>query len=435
MQADTTVLVVGATESTVRKAKGLGLHVLVLQHPGKLAEAPCELADEVRAVDYTDLEAVEAAARRLHEETGFAAALSLTEPGLEGAGLINDLFGLGGTGLETARRFRDKLAMRRHLAATRASAGAAAAPLTRRGDLDTFARRHGYPFVVKPTNGTGSYGVVRVTDTRTADAAWDTVRTLNGQPMARTTMPFAVEGFMLEQYVDGPQYSAETFGFNGRHVVVGITETHLAPDSFAAFSHTMPARLDTAARAGIQHSVSDFLDSMGLRDGPAHTEFRIGANGPVVIESHNRYGGGAINELVRGAYGIDLETYALGWPFGLVPEMHDSPRAQRAAAVRFLVGGPGRVESVTGMEEARSRPGILTAQSWVKPGDTVRPVEDSWDRLGLVAATATTPELAVRHADHTLRDTVRIDVRDTDGTLRPARIAQPHHPAQNPVGG
>lgn len=433
MQADTTALLVGATDSTVKKAKGLGLNVLVLQHPEKLAEAPCELADEVRAVDYTDLDALETTARQLHETTGFTVALSLTEPGLEGAGLINDLFGLGGTGLETARRFRDKLAMRRHLAATGASAGAAAAPLTQRGDLDTFAQRHGYPFVVKPTNGTGSYGVVRVIDPHTADAAWDTVRTLNGHPMARTTMPFTIKGFMLEQYVEGPQYSAETFGFNGRHVIIGITETHLAPDSFAAFSHTMPAQLDTTAHAGIQHSVSTFLDSMGLHDGPAHTEFRIGKDGPVVIESHNRYGGGAINELVRGAYGIDLETYALGWPFGLVPEMSRPPRAQRAAAVRFLISNPGRVESITGIEEARAQPGILTAQAWVKPGDTVRPVKDSWDRLGLVAATAPTTELAIRHADHTLHNTVHIHIRDTNGTLRPAHIAQPHHPAQSPT--
>jgi hypothetical protein len=64
---------------------------------------------------------------------------------------------------------------------------------------------------------------------------------------------------------------------------------------------------------------------------------------------------------------------------------------------------------------------------WVKPGDTVRPVEDSWDRLGLVAATAATREMAVRRADEVLRDTIRVQVRGEDGVLRPARIALPDH--------
>ncbi|MEW2296516.1 ATP-grasp domain-containing protein [Streptomyces sp. NPDC006743] len=436
MQADATVLLVGATDRTVRKAKDLGLRVLVLQHPERVTQAPCEPADVVRAVDYTDPTALEAAARELWSTTGFTAVVSLTEPGLEGAGLLNDVFSLGGTGLETARCFRDKLAMRRRLAAAGGTAvTVAAAPLTTRRDLDEFADRHGYPFVVKPRNGTGSYGVFRVTGPEAADRAWAAVGALNGHPMARTTMPFSVDGFLMEEYVDGPQFSAESLSFDGRHVVVGITETHLAVDSFAAFSHAMPARLDGADHARVLDATSLFLDAMGLRDGPAHTEFRLSERGPVVIESHNRFGGGAINELVRGAYAIDLETYALGWPFGLVPELSRPPRARNAAAVRFLVGGPGRVESITGVEDARAEPGVLTAEMWVEPGDTVRPVEDSWDRLGLVAATADTSETAVRLAGRVLRDTIRIQVRGEDGVLRPARLAVPDEAQRRPAHG
>lgn len=428
MQADSRVLLVGATDGTVRKAKDLGLGVLVLQHPQKLGEAPCELADVVRAVDYTDLAALEAVARELWSTTGFGAVVSLTESGLEGAGLLNDLFGLGGTGLGAARRFRDKLAMRRRLvAAGNGAAIAAAAPLAMRRDIDEFAGLHGYPFVIKPTNGTGSYGVFLVTGPEAADTAWNMVGALDGHPMARTNMPFSIDGFMMEEYIDGPQFSAESFSFDGRHVLIGITETQLAADSFAAFSHVMPARLDDAGRAGVLDALSRFLDAMELRDGPAHTEFRLGERGPVVIESHNRFGGGAINQLVRGAYGIDLETYALGWPFRLVPEISRPPQAHGAAAVRFLVSGPGQVESITGVEDARAEPGVLTAQMWVKPGDTVRAVEDSWDRLGLVAATAATGDMAVRRADEVLRDTIRIQVRGEDGVVRHARIARPDH--------
>jgi hypothetical protein len=69
--------------------------------------------------------------------------VSLTEPGLEAAGRVNDLFGLGGTGYEVTRLFRDKLAMRRQLADLDPTA-IAAAPLHERADLTDFGARHGY---------------------------------------------------------------------------------------------------------------------------------------------------------------------------------------------------------------------------------------------------------------------------------------------------
>jgi hypothetical protein len=36
LNRDTTLLLVGGIDETVRKAKRLGLHVLLLQHPSKL---------------------------------------------------------------------------------------------------------------------------------------------------------------------------------------------------------------------------------------------------------------------------------------------------------------------------------------------------------------------------------------------------------------
>lgn len=421
MHPDRTLLLVGATGEMVRKAKELGLHVLVLQHPERITEAPCDEADVVAIVDYTDLAAVELAARELHKSAGFTAAVSLTEPGLEGAGLINDLFELGGTGLEVVRRMRDKWAMRRQLADP-GVATVGAAPLTNRADLDRFGARYGYPFIVKPVDGTGSYGVVRVDGPQAADQAWAAAAEQRGRRMDRTSMPFAIGGFMMEEYADGPQFSIESFSFAGRHVVVSISETCLADGNFAALSHAMPARLDRSAEAGIRETVCRFLDVMGLRDGPAFTEIRLGQRGPVVIEAHNRVSGGGSSTLVQGAYGIDLISYAFGWPFRLVPELPGVPESDRGASAVFLVGSPGRVESVTGIERALAAPDVLAVELWVKPGDTVRSVQDCWDRLGFVVVAGADTGSAIRRGVEVLRDDIQIRLRGEDGAIRLARI-------------
>lgn len=423
MNPDTTLLLVGANDEAVRKAKELGLHVLLLQHPSKLTAEQEELADLTRVVDYTDWAAVEPVARELRQTPGFTVALSLTEPGLENAGRINDLFDLGGTGFDVTRRIRDKWAMRQHLAELDPAA-VGAAPLHHREDLDAFGARHGYPFIVKPTDATASIGVFRVEGPEDAERVGAEVERLRGTRTDRVSTLFVIQDFLMEEYVDGPEYSVESFSFAGRHVIVAITEKFVAPDCFAELGHAVPARLEVPAQEQVRESVSRFLDLIGIRDGVCHTEVRISARGPAVIESHNRVAGDAIPELVRGAYGIDLTTYALGWPFGLVPELPDRPEAHAGASTRFLVSGPGRVESVDGVDEALRQEGVLDIRITAKPGDTVRSLRDNWDRLGLVAVTGPDATAAIRRGAELIRDTIEIRVVGDDGETRLAHVAE-----------
>ncbi|MFJ6610261.1 ATP-grasp domain-containing protein [Streptomyces sp. NPDC091289] len=423
MNPERTLLLVGATDETVTKAKALGLHVLLLQHPTKITPEQERLADLVRVVDYTRWDLVEPIARELHEAPGFAAALSLTEPGLEGAASVNDLFGLGGTGHEVALRFRDKGVMRRHFAALEPDA-VRSAPLRDREDLSLFGGRHGYPFIVKPTDATASIGVRRVDGPADIDRVWDEVRRLSGTRTDRVTTLFVLKDFIMEEYLDGPEYSVESFSFGGRHVVVAVTEKFTDPAHCAELGHAMPARLPSGTEETVRESVSRFLDRIGYRDGVSHTEIRIGEKGPRVIESHNRVAGDAIPDLVRSAYGIDLMTLALGWPFGLADELPDRPVARAGASVRVLVGEPGRVESVDGVAEALRQEGVIDVRISAEPGDTVRPVRDNWDRLGLVAVAGPDTAAAVRRGAEVISDTIRVRVLGDDGRAGLAGVAQ-----------
>lgn len=432
MNPERTLLLVGATDETVRKATELGLDVLLLQHPTKTTAVQEQLAGLVRVVDFTRWELVEPIVRELRETPGFGAALSLTEPGLENAARINDLFGLGGTGHEVTLRFRDKQVMRRHLA-VRDPAAVEAAPLRGRGDLEAFGARHGYPFIVKPTDATASIGVHRLDGPDDAERVWSQVRRLSGTRTDRVSSLFVLRDFLMEEYLDGPEFSVESFSFAGRHVVVAITEKFTDPRHFAELGHAVPARLESGEAERVRAAVSRFLDLMGIRDGVCHTEIRIGADGPRVIESHNRIAGDAIPELVRSVYGIDLTTLALGWPFGLVEELPDRPEARAGASVRVLVGESGRVESVEGVEEALRRDGVLDVRISAKPGDTVRPLRDNWDRLGLVVVTGPDTTAAVRHGAEIIRGTIRVRLLQPDGRLGLADVAEVAEPLVRPV--
>jgi biotin carboxylase len=417
MDPDRTLVLVGALDAWVVKAKELGLNVLLLQHPDKVTEVQRRLADVLTIVDYTRWDQVEPIVCDLYETPGFSAAVSLTEPGLDAAGRINDRFGLGGTGYEVTRLIRDKMAMRRHLAALDPDA-VGAAPLVDRADLNAFAARYGYPFIVKPVDATASIGVFRVDGPADLDRLWDNVESLRGTRTDRISNMYVLQDFLMEEYIDGPEFSVESFSFAGRHVVVTITEKFTDESHFAELGHALPARLSEDVWEQVRACVSRFLDLMGFRDGVCHTEIKLSTRGPRIIEGHNRNGGDAIADLVRGAYGVDFFELAIGWPFGLVDELPDRPVAHAGASSRFIVGEPGRVESIEGVEAARAQDGVLAVVISAKPGDTVRPVRDNWDRLGLVAVTGADTSAAIQRGADLIRDTIAIRVVGADGQTR-----------------
>jgi biotin carboxylase len=237
--------------------------------------------------------------------------------------------------------------------------------------------------------------VFRVDGSDEVDAAWQKIGALREAGALQWADFFTVDEFLAEQYVPGPEYSVEAFSFGGRHVAVAVTEKATLDGVFVEVGHALPARVDAATEHAIVDTVAEFLTAIGVQHGPTHTEVRVGPDGPAVIETHNRVGGDRINELVAAAYGIDLDTYSIGWPLGLVEELTERPEPQRAAATRFLFGEPGTVTAVDGADEVRADAAVVALDVLVKPGDVVHPLRGNWDRLGQVVATGADTAAAI----------------------------------------
>lgn len=416
MRPDKTLLLIGHKTETVRRAKALGLDVILLQHKSKLEPEQAELADATFVIDYRNWEVVRPLVEAAQRTWGIRAALSLTEPGLDVAARINDLLNLGGTGYEVSHRLRDKHAMRRHLAATGANT-IGAALVDDRASLVAFGAEYGYPFIVKPTDMTAGWGLLPVTTAADVPQVWVEIQRLRQDGVTYGTTLFTIQEFLMEEYVSGPEFSVEAFSFDGRHAVVAVTEKLVSPDRFVELGHTLPARIDVELERTIVDATRRFLDDIGLKNGPSHTEVKMGARGPVVIESHNRIGGDRIGDLVRAAYGIDLVEYTLGWPFRLVEELPDRPKPLAGACIRFLHGRSGRVIALGGLDEAEARPEVLAAELSVGVGDVLRPLQNNWDRLGLVAVCERDSEAAVALC-HELVGALRIETTEAPNARR-----------------
>jgi predicted ATP-grasp superfamily ATP-dependent carboligase len=409
MTPENTLLLIGAPARVIQKAKALGLDVILFQHKTKYARQQADLADMTFIGDITDWSVARKVARAAYETWGFAAALSLTDPGVEAAARINDEYGLGGTGYDVVRRFLDKLEMRRLLADTDLAIGAE--PLTDRAGLEEFAQRYGYPVIVKPVDGAASLGVHRIDGPDDIGGVLAEVEDLRATGTTRGCGAlFTIGDHVLEEYVSGPEFSVECFSFHGRHVVIAITEKLMADGHFAELGHTVPARITATDEAAVEDTVVRFLDLMGLRDGPSHTEFKLTPRGPVIIESHNRIGGDRLDDVVAAVHGVDQQTYAVGWPFGLVEELPGRPAGNGAASHRVLRGAPGPVVAINGADEVRAHPDTLFLDVHVQVGDVIPEVRDNHDSIGWVAVTGPDSNAAVKLCDEMVGETLRIEV-------------------------
>ncbi|PRH79876.1 carboxylase [Streptomyces solincola] len=405
-----TVLLIGGVDAHLERYAALGVKVVLIQHPDKVTAYQTRAADVLLVVDYTDWDTVRPFAEAAHAVYRVDAVVSLTEPGLNPASRLGDLFGLtDGRRYEVSRRMRDKWLMRRHLH-ERGLPAPHAGLVADRASLAEFGERAGYPFIVKPLSTTAGFGLIRAEDPADLDRVWARVRELDGGRTDRGSTMFTVDGFLMESYIDGPEFSVEALSFAGRHVVVAVTEKLTSEEHFAELGHAVPARVSEADRARLVGAVEEFLTAMEVTDGPSHTEIRLSSRGPMVIESHNRLGGDHIVELVQAAYGVDMIAYGAAWPLGLTEPPAAAPAPLAAAAMRAVLREPGTVTAVEGVEAVRARPDVLLAQVSVRPGDTVRPLRDNWDRIGNVVVTAADTDAAVELAERLGREDIRVEV-------------------------
>ncbi|MFD7977956.1 ATP-grasp domain-containing protein [Streptomyces sp. NPDC059071] len=395
------VLVVGGKPKLVRKARELGLDVVHAQYPDAYDRVHWPYVDQALLLDYGDMDRFLPLARALHEVYPFQSAVALFELGLLPAARINEALGLNGESVETVELLLDKWRMRQRLAEKGISPMASAIGRSAQ-DVRDFVKAHGLPIIVKPVRESGSVGVFRVDDEAGVEAVAGRYRSLDDEQWAVGDLFSAdsFDEFLMEEYLDGPEISVETLSFDGRHVVCAITDKAAfgGGSGFVELGLSQPSRHPEETLDEVRRLVADFLDAVGLRNGPGHTEIRLTSRGPRIIESHNRIGGYGVNEMVETAYGVDMERYTLGVRFGLVEPLTSAPEPLGGVALQALTPEPGRVVEVNGVDAVRADPAFVDLHVKVKPGDVVNPLTWNEDIGGYVIARGADATEAIAHS-------------------------------------
>lgn len=250
----------------------------------------------------------------------------------------------------------------------------------------------GFPVVVKPVDNMGARGVVKVTDTEALLPA-----VLRARQFSRTGM------VVLEEFLDGPEYSIDALVFDGEIHITGIANRHIFfPPYFVEMGHTIPSedsrktvdQLTTAFKMGV--------GALGLSHGAAKGDVFFTDRGAVIGEIAGRLSGGFMSGWTfPNSSGIDLTRVALRLSAGLRPTADELlQKGKWWSAERALISVPGIVRSVK-MDQDMDK-SITNVFIKAEPGMRVNLPQNNVEKVANVITRSETREGAVLAAEEAL---------------------------------
>lgn len=142
-----------------------------------------------------------------------------------------------------------------------------------------------YPVIVKPTDRSGSRGIYLL---ESSNGLLDAI--------ANSVRDSFEKKALIEEYVEGQEYSVEYISYKGKHSFIALTQKYTtgAPN-FIETGHLEPAQVlgDTLSR--IKSVVEHALNSLGVKNSASHSEIKISDDGSIrIIEIGARMGGTAL---------------------------------------------------------------------------------------------------------------------------------------------
>jgi len=249
----------------------------------------------------------------------------------------------------------------------------------------------GYPAVLKPTDSGGSgRGVSIIYSNKDIIWAFD------------FSKQYARNGrFIIEQFIEGVELTVETFTIDNRTYFLAMSDK-IKPNlkTRVATSLNYPAEISEEVRTKVRHLVSEALFSLGIKNGIAHTEIIVNNEGiPYLVETGARGGGGHIfHTIIELVSGVNAPVLLAQWLTNQNTTINEIQ--SNGCCYRFFNPPRGILESVEGMMNAVSFPGVCDIAIVKNIGEEVGNLENSLQRAGYVVTKGKDRQEAIAVADN-----------------------------------
>lgn len=396
MQKRLLVLTAGFLQvPVIKKAKEMGAYVIAADGN---SEAPgFKYSDKAVVANITSEELMLEIARN---ERIDGVIHPCSEVAMNVMGRINDELGLCGISREAALKATNKHLMRIAFEKSNAPSPWSECFEFAEDAWQLYEKTSTNDMILKPSRNSGSRGICKISK--------GLKKTEFEAQFERSKKESRDKTVMLEQFIDGPEFSVEIIIWEKEIHILAVTDkkTTGAP-YFVELGHNQPSCFKESIVNIIEQAAYEGVVSLKLNNCAAHAEIKLHEGNAYIMEIGARLGGDFIStDLTRLSTGVDMVEAAVNVALGVKPDL--TPKEHKhGVCIRYFCPIPGKVIKIENENILKNDPSVYSYEIYHREGDMVNEVKSSLDRSGHVIVIGGTPQQAIRHAED-LINTVKI---------------------------
>ncbi len=316
-----------------------------------------ELVDQFELVDLRDLEGLEALARRENVDLFYSTG---SETALLALAVVPPRLGLPTFVEKNALEITTNKIKMREFLNERQIGAVPYRKITCEADLEGWDV---FPAMVKPVDSAGQRGVFRAD---TLQQAKDGLERSLGYSPTKTVV--------IEQFLDGPEVSANAFVIDSKVVFNEISDRLVVENYPGGIprGHVLPSQTCTGETLlQTKRMVEDCIHALNIQNGPVYFQMKLTSNGPRILECMLRFDGCHIWRLIKTVGGVDLIAAALKLLAGEKPTNFQMQPPAGVYQIQFFLTPPNQPFK----EADHPIPaGAVYSEYRYLDGQTVRPV-------------------------------------------------------------
>ncbi len=391
-----TLLIIGAGVEQVPAiilAKKLGLYVVVSdQNP---AAPGFKYADDYfLANTYDYKETVKRAIfcnktkRKINGVITIASDIPLT------VAKVAEALNLPGNSIESATLAQDKLLMKQHFKKYGVPIPYFS-QVNNKSHLKKLTNNFGFPLIIKPADSRGARGVLLIDKKVGLEWAYNYSRSFS--PTQRV---------MVEEFLEGPQISTESFIYDGFSITPGIADRNYGDlKKYLPFilenGGTTPSQLDEPNQNAVKKTAELAATTLGIKRNSAKGDMVLTKDGPKVIEIAARISGGyfATDEIPL-VTGVNLVKHVIETALGQKPKLEEMiPKKKMVLIQRYFFPKPGKLKEIRGISNIKRLKFVKLFKIYAKPGDIIANIENHPGRAGVFVVSGKNYQESLRNSE------------------------------------
>ena len=229
-----------------------------------------------------------------------------------------------------------------------------------------------FPLILKPRDNSGSRGVILCRNI-------DELATAMNETLQYTRM----DNVLVEEFIEGSEYSIESLHYNGKSEVIQFTEKRTTPFPYnVELGHVQPATISEEQKSEICAIISKIGEALKFENCPSHTELKINDRGIFIIETSPRLGGDYITSILTPlSTNVNMEEQLLNIALG--NEVKCTPQDYKYSGVRFFSFETDNIiNAIPEKDKVLSWPYVIDYSFKLDVNDHVNKITSSLNRYG-----------------------------------------------------